>query len=150
MLFPSAADTPKVWLRVVEAVSAGKLGIMAKVATECKPGSDDRLICIYTKDFTDIADVRRELETMASLHLIQRQGGRTIYYKADAYSYLDIYSDNPYGLKASQYSSKDVFSMPETASAVSKSETRSAVSKPQKRLTDGEFFKVRESPFKKR
>ncbi|TLD35100.1 DUF1917-domain-containing protein [Venturia nashicola] len=114
MLFPTTEDTPKVWLQVVEAVSAGKLGIMAKVATECKPGSNDRLICIYSEDFTDVVDVRRQLETMANLHLVQRQGGRPIYYKADAYTYLDIYSDNPYGLKSSQYSSKDIFAMPET------------------------------------
>lgn len=116
---------------------------MAKVATECKAGSNDRLICIYTEDFTDVVDVRKQLETMADLHLVQRQGGRPIYYKADAYTYLDIYSDNPYGLKASQYSSKDIFAMPET-------KTKLAESKPQKRLADGEFFKTRESPFKKR
>jgi hypothetical protein len=116
MLFPTAEDISKVWLQVVEAVSAGKLGIMAKVATEAKPGENSRLICIYTKDFTDVVDVRRELETMANLHLVQREGGRILYYKADAYTYLDIYSDNPYGLKASQYSSKDVFSKPNAKS----------------------------------
>ncbi|KAE9974242.1 hypothetical protein EG328_003961 [Venturia inaequalis] len=143
MLFPTTADTPKVWLQVVEAVSAGKLGVMAKVATECKQSSNERLICIYTEDFTNVVDVRRQLETMADLHLVQRQGGRPIYYKADAYTCLDIYSDNPYGLKASQYSSKDIFAMPET-------KNKSAESRPQKRLTDGEFFKTRESPFKKR
>lgn len=121
---------------------------MAKVATECKPGSNDRLICIYTEDFTDVVDVRNQLETMANLHLVQRQGGRPIYYKADAYTYLNIYSDNPYGLKASQYTSKDIFAMPETKTKLA--EFKSAESKPQKRVTDGEFFKTRESPFKKR
>jgi hypothetical protein len=140
MLFPTAEDTPKVWLQVVEAVSAGKLGVMAKVATEAKPGENSCLICIYTKDFTDVVDVRRELETMANLHLVQRNSGRGIYYKADAYTYLDIYSDNPYGLKASQYSSKDIFSTPEG---------KTVEPKAQKRLTDDAFFKRRESPFKK-
>ncbi|QDS78040.1 hypothetical protein FKW77_003125 [Venturia effusa] len=143
MLFPTTEDMPRVWLQTVEAVSAGKLGVMAKVATECKPGSNDRLICIYTEDFTDAVDVRKQLETMADLHLVQRQGGRPIYYKADVYTYLDIYSDNPYGLKASQYSSKDIFAVPET-------KIKAAESKPQKRLVDGSSFKTRESPFKKR
>jgi hypothetical protein len=141
MLFPTAENTPKVWLQVVEAVSAGKLGIAAKVATEAKPGENSCLICIYTKDFTDVVDVRHELKTMADLRLVDPNASRGIYYKSDAYTYLDIYSDNPYGLKASQYASKDIFSKPEA---------KPTASNPQKRLTDGAFLKIRESPFKKR
>jgi hypothetical protein len=141
MLFPRAEITPQVWFQVVEAVSAGKLGIGAKVATVPKPGDNSCLICIYTKDFTDAVDVRRELETMANLNLVDRHDSRGIYYKSDAYTYLDIYSNNPYGLKASQYASKDIFS---------KSEANSTAPKPKNRLTDGFPTKARSSPFQKR
>jgi hypothetical protein len=35
---------------------------------------------------------------------------RPIYYKCDAFTYLDITSKNEYGLKASMFSSRDVLS----------------------------------------
>ena len=44
---------------------------------------------------------------MRDLGLV-KDGLKPIYYKAEAYSLLGIGSDNPYGLKASLYSSKDV------------------------------------------
>jgi hypothetical protein len=144
MLFPTDEDAPKVWLQVVEAVSAGQLGIAAKIATASKPGERTHLVCIYTKDFTDVVDVRRQLETMADLRLVDRNSSRGIWYKCDAFTYLNIYSDNPYGLKASQYGSKDIFTKPDTTQGAPKSKPQ------QKRITDGAFFKTRESPFKKR
>ncbi|EXJ85812.1 hypothetical protein A1O1_06181 [Capronia coronata CBS 617.96] len=109
-----------------------------------------RLICVYTYDFTDKADVRRVLLGMKELGLLDNsnpnhasgfnhtrtkygsatsnangygnRGGRggysnsnsnssngliTIYYKSDAYTYLDLANGNEYRLKASMYCSKD-------------------------------------------
>ena len=34
--------------------------------------------------------------------------GRAIYYKADAYTYLELNSGNEYGLKASMFSSREI------------------------------------------
>ena len=89
---------------VVEAVINNKLGPTAKVAPdEGKP--KDRLICIYTKDFRDKADVVRVLQELVSMGLVG--SGRGIYYKSDPYTYLDIYGNTApmYGLQASLYSS---------------------------------------------
>ena len=89
---------------VVEAVINNKLGPTAKVAPdEGKP--KDRLICIYTKDFRDKADVVRVLQELVLMGLVGSERG--IYYKSDTYTYLDIYGNTApmYGLQASLYSS---------------------------------------------
>ncbi|KAI4937962.1 hypothetical protein J4E85_000400 [Alternaria conjuncta] len=78
--------------------------LSGKVATD--DGKDERLICVYTKDFLDADDVLRvlhELETMGLINV-----GRTIYYKPDAYTYLDLRRETAaaYGLQASLYNSR--------------------------------------------
>jgi hypothetical protein len=107
MLFPLPEDLPRTWRLVAEATAAGKLGSMAKVASgpnylNPKP---ERLICVYTYDFSDTADVRRVLDGLLTLEGVPERG---IYYKCDAYTHLDIISNNPYKLKASMYSSKEL------------------------------------------
>ncbi|KIW69627.1 hypothetical protein PV04_05495 [Phialophora macrospora] len=142
MLFPHEGQVDRVWETVARAVWAGTLGSSAKVEVS---GSDDgdgddggssgepqssardvvrgngpqRLICIYTADFSDLADVRRILGAIKDLGLLDGEAGttaalappprRTIYYKCDAYTYLDISSGNEYKLRASMYSSRDLF-----------------------------------------
>ncbi|KAJ9611447.1 hypothetical protein H2200_004631 [Cladophialophora chaetospira] len=144
MLFPSTGTVDRVWEIVANAVWEGKLGSIAKVAT-AEPASTSetafdhafadgentgaarsvrdqgqRLICIYTSDFTDKEDIQRVLRAIKDLGLINIDGvaiGATgtagslkqIYYKCDAYTYLDISGGNQYKLKASMYSSKDMF-----------------------------------------
>jgi hypothetical protein len=131
MLFPAEGQVDQVWETVARAVWAGTLGDIAKVATAASDdgggggggggepqssardvGRDDgpqRLICIYTADFSDGADVRRVLGAIKDLGLLDGQGRKTIYYKCDAYTYLDISSGNEYKLRASMYSSRDLF-----------------------------------------
>ncbi|OCT47462.1 hypothetical protein CLCR_03501 [Cladophialophora carrionii] len=132
MLFPTEGHVDRVWESVARAVWAGKLGTGAKVATAAAAsdtgGVDEpqgsargdaaqRLICIYTADFADEADVRRVLGAIKDLGLLQGPSAaedsagslRTIYYKADAYTYLDISGGNEYKLRASMYSSRDLF-----------------------------------------
>ncbi|KAI4671848.1 uncharacterized protein J4E78_000345 [Alternaria triticimaculans] len=89
--------------------------LSGKVATD--DGKDERLICVYTKDFLDADDVLRvlhELETMGLINV-----GRTIYYKPDAYTYLDLRRETAaeYGLQASLYNSRTLLA----ANKVSKS-----------------------------
>ncbi len=78
-----------------------------------------RLICIYTVDFRDKDDVLRVLRKIKELGLINVDGLpvgakgnagslKPIYYKCDAYTYLDIKGDNEYKLKASMYSSREM------------------------------------------
>ncbi|KAK3335282.1 hypothetical protein B0T19DRAFT_4045 [Cercophora scortea] len=105
---------PPIWHRIAEAVSANLLGIGAKVSTKrfensCSSGvPDERVICVYTKDFTDVEDVKRVLLALAELGVVGKAG---IKYKCDAYTYLGIYSKRSgvgwSGLKASLYDSCD-------------------------------------------
>lgn len=105
MLFVNQKNVDKAWAAVATALAKGNLGEGAKVATN--DGSDDsRLICVYTKDFGDMEDVKRVLKGMIAVDLVDEK--RPIYYKCDAYTHLDIMSKNKYGLKASLYSSRDV------------------------------------------
>ncbi|KIV81939.1 hypothetical protein PV11_04086 [Exophiala sideris] len=132
MLFPEASDVDWVWAIVAKGVWEGKLGISAKVATatdagpttdegdERARGREQRLICVYTYDFSDKDDVKRVLLGLKQLGLLDNDSfgdgsrsnngnaGKVIYYKCDAYTYLDISSNNEYKLKASMYNSKDM------------------------------------------
>jgi hypothetical protein len=71
-------------------------------------GDPTRLICVYTKDFTDVEDVRRVLHALIEMGLVAADMPRGIAYKCDAYTYLDIYAKNEYGLPASIYGSKEM------------------------------------------
>jgi hypothetical protein len=53
-------------------------------------------------------DVRRVLQGLVDLDLVGPDNPRGIYYKCDAYTYLDINSGNEYGLPASLYSSREL------------------------------------------
>jgi len=108
MLFPTDDQVVETWKSVVCGTIEGSLGIGAKVATTAT-GRDTsrRLICIYTKDFGDMDDVRRVVEELVRLGLCPREGNG-IYYKCDAFTHLGLEADNQYGLKASLYSSKDI------------------------------------------
>lgn len=108
MFFPSVDYVDSIWKTVITALDNGELGNTAKVATDDGSGQV-RLICVYTDDFGDIKDVKRVLETLVQKRLVDEES-RPIYYKCDAYTYLDIKSNNPYGLKASLFSSRDVLS----------------------------------------
>ena len=111
MLFPSASEVNPHWSLVAAGTIAGELGHAAKVAAD-DGTQNSRLICIYTPDFSDKKDVKRVLERLLELGLCNRNGalaeGRAIYYKADAWTYLELNSGNEYGLRASMYSSRDV------------------------------------------
>ncbi|GAQ46598.1 hypothetical protein AtubIFM55763_001928 [Aspergillus tubingensis] len=114
LLFVSAEKVDEVWGVVAEATAKGELGFGAKVATAAaadvaggeRGSNKTRLICIYTKDYEDRADVERVLRKMAALELVDLDG-RPIYYKCDAYTHLDIKGGNVWGLRASMYSSRD-------------------------------------------
>lgn len=107
MMFCNEDVVDGIWTKIAINTFKGKLGIAAKVATgekESGRGSDPRLVCVYTRDFGDIQDVKRVLDALKSLDVVGGIGnGRSnaIYYKCDAYTYLDITSQNEFKLKAS-------------------------------------------------
>ena len=108
MLFPKLEDLPRVWRLVAEATAEGKLGPISKVGTW---SPDDAikgctLICVYTKDFSDLDDVKRVMRALIELGIAKRES--KIYYKCDAYTYLGIKSGNAYKLPASLWSSEEV------------------------------------------
>lgn len=109
MLFPTSEDLPRYWRLVAEATSEGKLGPTSKVATyDPYNMKDATLICVYTYNFADLDDVRRILNELLELGLCT-EDGRAMYYKCDAYTYLGIESDNSYKLRASLFSSHEIF-----------------------------------------
>ena len=68
---------------------------------------ESRLICVYTHDFGDVEDVKRVVSKLVDIGLVGK-GPRSVYYKSDAFTHLEINSKNEYGLKASMYSSREV------------------------------------------
>jgi hypothetical protein len=83
MLFIPAVNIDRIWKIIAGATISGDLGICAKVAPHdpdddpegCRP----RLICIYTKDFSDIDDVVRVLRELKKLGMVEVR--RKINYK---------------------------------------------------------------------
>ncbi|MDI1485158.1 MAG: hypothetical protein OHK93_000293 [Ramalina farinacea] len=112
MLFPQPQDVNRVWSLVAQATADGELGHAAKVATDDGSGDRARLICAYNEDYADEAGVRKSLDCLVRMGLVEGSGpaktNRGIYYKADAFTWLDIFSKNEWGLKPSMYSSKEI------------------------------------------
>ncbi|KAG6117158.1 hypothetical protein E4U13_001282 [Claviceps humidiphila] len=98
----------ELWELVARATANNELGIAAKVAPRSIMGDStrDRLICIYTSDFMDKADVARVLRRMRELK-IAGTSRRKIYYKPDIFTYAGIAGGNPWELAASIYNSNE-------------------------------------------
>jgi hypothetical protein len=80
MLFTSPQRVNETWAIVAHAVATNQLGQLAKVAPrDASSSRTERLICIYTKDFSDKEDVVRVLRKIKDLDLID--SGKGIYYK---------------------------------------------------------------------
>ncbi len=82
LIFIPEEAVDEVWARIGEATEQGKLGGSAKVAT-ARPNPlaldpKKRVICVYTYDWTDEADVRRIREELRKLGITQQ-----IPYKTD-------------------------------------------------------------------
>lgn len=95
MLFPMPEELAQTWELVATATARNDLGTAAKVAAdEGKGNRVPRLVCVYTRDFADMADVKRVLWQLVEMELVQRpardpKGVRSIYYKCGMYSVFD-------------------------------------------------------------
>ncbi|KAG8529361.1 uncharacterized protein KY384_005997 [Bacidia gigantensis] len=112
MLFPAPEDVDRIWSLIAHATVEGTLGHAAKVAADDGSGDRSRLICSYNEDFADMQAVKRVLQQLDRMGLVKQRGPmgeeRGIYYKTDAFTWLEINSGNQWGLRASMFSSKDV------------------------------------------
>lgn len=114
MLFPTEDKVDRYWADVARGTVEGRLGIAAKVATRSdKPGDGStRVICVYTKDISDEADIKRVLKELVRLRLASAISGppqkgagvqSQIWYKPDCYTYLELMSGNEYKIKPTLY-----------------------------------------------
>jgi hypothetical protein len=90
LVFVPTAAVDAAWAAIRDATFAGQLGDVVKVATRFPsplrrvPG--EHVICVYTRDFTDKADVTRVLIGLRELGFTQR-----LSYKTDAATYAGRY-----------------------------------------------------------
>jgi hypothetical protein len=73
-------EVNEVWGVVARAVANNELGTAARVAPFDGDNRKDRLICVYTKDFSDKEDVSRVVNKMKNLGLVET-AGKAIWYK---------------------------------------------------------------------
>ena len=95
MIFCPANEINAVWAVVARATADNDLGIAAKVTPDGGDGRD-RLICIYTMDFSNMKDVTRVIRKMKDLGLVDTRE-RPIYYKCGQSQFhlqLDITNDD--------------------------------------------------------
>ena len=98
LLFPYKEELDTVWSKIAKATENGLLGIRAKTSTaKPNPNSTDSkvgLICVYTNDADDVADVKRVLEQLRALGFNYR-----LNYKEDEQTLLGNYArDNAGGV----------------------------------------------------
>ena len=84
----------------------------------------------------------RVLHELEDLDLLHHE--RSIYYKSDAYTYLDLYSAsaNKYGLQASLYTSNKMLAAAQSAQL---SMYQSTVSQREQKILES-FYKLRDTP----
>ncbi|KAI0880948.1 DUF1917-domain-containing protein [Annulohypoxylon maeteangense] len=106
MLFCNTFEVNEIWKIIAKATINNELGIGAKVAPrQTTDKRTERLICVYTADFSDTQDVKRVAEKLKKLGLVQAHD-RPLYYKPDVYTYLGIAHGNPWEIRASIYDTK--------------------------------------------
>jgi hypothetical protein len=79
MIFSPMTEVNDVWSIIAKATASNELGIAAKTAPDEGEPRKERLICIYTYDFTDIEDITRVAQKLKDLGLIKSDRG--IWYK---------------------------------------------------------------------
>jgi hypothetical protein len=79
MLFCPVFEVNEVWGVIAKATANNELGIGAKVATKLNVDQrTERLICVYTADFSDTKDVTRVAQKLKQLGLVK---AKPLYYK---------------------------------------------------------------------
>jgi hypothetical protein len=87
----------EIWKTVASSTMNGELGVDTKVSTVLQ-GASEYVICVYTKNYLYVEDVKRVRKRLTELGFPQR-----LYYKPDIYTYLKIYHKTFPGIRASRY-----------------------------------------------
>lgn len=101
LMWVPVSEVDGMWEKVKKALKSGKLGCGAKVAT-ARPhprakSPDERVLCIYTRDWQDVEDVFRVREGLRELGVTWK-----IPYKTDADTLAGRYSGSGHG-RVSKY-----------------------------------------------
>jgi hypothetical protein len=96
MLFPRCGQAVTAWRIVAQAGQDGQIWL-AKISPRATRGS--HLICVYTPDFTDWADVESVVQRLDNLGVVDRP----VYYKPDLFTYAGIYNRTRSSNRASVY-----------------------------------------------
>jgi len=108
LIFLPRGRVDEVWERIRQATEARQLGIAAKVSTSCPSGykPQDHVICVYTYDFRDKANVGEVLKRLRKIGITGK-----LYYKSDQATHRGVYTtEGPFTKKkerVSLYSSDD-------------------------------------------
>jgi len=93
LIFVSAYNVDRIWMKIKKATEEGILGGSSKVATaKTNPGfpnSKVRVICVYTYDWRDERDAKRVREELRKIGIV-----RKISYKTDEDTDLGVYGAN--------------------------------------------------------
>jgi hypothetical protein len=85
MIFAQPNEVNAIWSVIARATAKNELGIAAKVGPDDGHDRKPRLICVYTKDFTDIKDVSRVVHKLKDIGVVDR--GKAIYYKCGGFMF---------------------------------------------------------------
>jgi hypothetical protein len=67
MIFVQPNEVNAIWSVIARATAKNELGIAAKVGPDDEHDRNPRLICVYTKDFTDMKDISRVVYRLKDL-----------------------------------------------------------------------------------
>ncbi|MFZ2975411.1 MAG: putative phosphothreonine lyase domain-containing protein [Candidatus Moraniibacteriota bacterium] len=102
LLFVSAYNVNRIWMKIKKATEEGNLGGISKVATAKVnpefPNSKVRIICVYTYDWRDENDVKRIREELRKISIT-----RKISYKTDEDTNRGVYGATSNNKKISKY-----------------------------------------------
>lgn len=101
MVFPLAEEADDAWHAVATAVALDDLTYQAKIST-VDPSKRDHVVCVYTNDYLDVADVEGVKNRLQQVLPALRN--RRLLYKPDIMTYLGIYTNNKYNLRPTVYS----------------------------------------------
>jgi hypothetical protein len=87
LVYRSRGEIDSSWLTIARATFEETLGIGAKVSTAEEDTAKRHVICVYTRNYLDLDDVKRIRGLLRDMGFTE-----SLCYKPDIYTYLDIYS----------------------------------------------------------
>jgi hypothetical protein len=89
LLFSPCELVASRWETIWAATRTGRLGFSAKVSTDCRVVGPRHVICVYTRDWRDLGDVRRVGRALGDVGAVQTE---TLWYKADEQTLAGVYA----------------------------------------------------------